>query len=198
MVDRLSDGERAELLGQLPEWTYDGAARAIRREFRFKDFSAAFAFMTRVALLAEKAGHHPDWSNVYNRVSIALSTHDAGGLNHAPLAAAEEGDPPRFERRLVGRAGERLPCLPAEIVQFGYACRHEQPSSRAGTRASMRPVSMIWRTVRMSARRGCTADEVKAAPAATPMTASVAKSMSCTRRTRRRRSSRGAVVLPTC
>jgi 4a-hydroxytetrahydrobiopterin dehydratase len=57
-------------------WTeYDGA---LRREFTFADFSEAFGFMTRVALLAERHGHHPDWSNSYRTVSIALSTHDAG------------------------------------------------------------------------------------------------------------------------
>jgi 4a-hydroxytetrahydrobiopterin dehydratase len=88
MVDRFSDSERADLLKELPGWTYDAAARAIRRDFRFKDFSAAFAFMTRVALLAEKAGHHPDWSNVYDRVAIALSTHDAGGVTEKDLKLA--------------------------------------------------------------------------------------------------------------
>jgi 4a-hydroxytetrahydrobiopterin dehydratase len=89
VVDKLSDSERMTVLEGLPEWSYDAQAGAIRREFRFKDFAEAFAFMARVALLAEKAGHHPDWSNVYNRVFIALSTHDAGGLttNDTMLAA---------------------------------------------------------------------------------------------------------------
>ncbi len=57
---------------------WDESDGALRRDFEFEDFSAAFAFMTRVALLAERAQHHPEWSNVYNRVSIALTTHDAG------------------------------------------------------------------------------------------------------------------------
>jgi 4a-hydroxytetrahydrobiopterin dehydratase len=90
MVDKLSDGDRMTALKGLPDWTYDAEAGAIRREFRFKDFSEAFAFMARVALLAEKAGHHPDWSNVYNRVFIALSTHDAGGLTAKDTALAAE------------------------------------------------------------------------------------------------------------
>jgi 4a-hydroxytetrahydrobiopterin dehydratase len=89
MLDKLSDAERETVLKALPDWSYDAGLGAIRREFRFRDFSEAFGFMTRVALLAEKAGHHPDWSNVYNRVTIALSTHDAGGLtaNDTMLAA---------------------------------------------------------------------------------------------------------------
>lgn len=88
MVERFSDAEREAALAGLPAWTYDAAARAIGREFRFKDFSEAFAFMTRVALAAEKANHHPDWSNAYNRVTIALSTHDAGGLTRKDVELA--------------------------------------------------------------------------------------------------------------
>ena len=62
---------------QIPEhWTHE--ENQLSRDFRFEDFSAAFAFMTRVALLAEQANHHPNWSNVYNVVSIALTSHDAG------------------------------------------------------------------------------------------------------------------------
>ena len=62
------------------------------RDFKFKDFSAAFGFMTRVALAAEKAGHHPEWNNVYNRVTIALSTHDAGGVTEKDLSLAKAID----------------------------------------------------------------------------------------------------------
>jgi 4a-hydroxytetrahydrobiopterin dehydratase len=76
---RLSDAERREALGGLPDWTYDEEAQALRRTFLFADFSEAFAFMTRVALAAEKADHHPDWSNSWNKVDIALSTHSEGG-----------------------------------------------------------------------------------------------------------------------
>ena len=65
---------------------------AYAKRKRLPDFSAAFAFMTRVALLAEAAGHHPDWSNVYNRVSIALSTHDAGGITERDLDLARRID----------------------------------------------------------------------------------------------------------
>jgi 4a-hydroxytetrahydrobiopterin dehydratase len=89
MIDKLTDTERETVLRGLPDWSYDAGLGAIQREFRFRDFGEAFGFMTRVALLAEKAGHHPDWSNVYNRVTITLSTHDAGGLtaNDTMLAA---------------------------------------------------------------------------------------------------------------
>jgi 4a-hydroxytetrahydrobiopterin dehydratase len=77
-------------LGTLPDWHHDKASASIGREVRFADFSQAFGFMARVALLAEKADHHPDWRNVYNRVSITLSTHDAGGLTEKDVALARE------------------------------------------------------------------------------------------------------------
>ena len=88
MVDLLSDAAREEALAALPLWRRDGEADAIVRQFRFKDFSEAFGFMARVALLAERAGHHPEWSNVYNKVSITLTTHDAGGLSQKDIDLA--------------------------------------------------------------------------------------------------------------
>ena len=88
----LSDEARAEALDALDEWDYDEARDAIVRKVLFADFSAAFAFMTRVALLAEKVDHHPEWSNVWNRVEIALTTHDAGGLSHRDVALARAID----------------------------------------------------------------------------------------------------------
>ncbi len=63
-----------------PLWSLEPGGKAIRRSLKFADFNAAFGFMTRVALAAEKADHHPEWSNVWNRVDIRLTTHDAGGL----------------------------------------------------------------------------------------------------------------------
>jgi 4a-hydroxytetrahydrobiopterin dehydratase len=88
----LSDEERTEALKALPEWRYDEAERAIARNFRFADFGAAFAFMTRVAIAAEKADHHPDWSNSWNKVSVALSTHSAGGVTARDLDLAKAMD----------------------------------------------------------------------------------------------------------
>jgi 4a-hydroxytetrahydrobiopterin dehydratase len=88
MVEQLSDAERADALDELDEWDYDEARDAITRTFTFADFSGAFGFMTRVALLAERADHHPEWSNVWNRVDIALTTHDAGGLSHRDVDLA--------------------------------------------------------------------------------------------------------------
>jgi 4a-hydroxytetrahydrobiopterin dehydratase len=88
-VEPLNDEDRAAALDTLDEWDYDESRDAITRRFTFADFSEAFAFMTRVALLAEKADHHPEWSNVWNRVDIALTTHDAGGLSHKDIAMAE-------------------------------------------------------------------------------------------------------------
>ena len=89
-MKRLDELERAEALKALPDWRYDGGRGAIVREFEFKDFVAAFSFMTGVALLAEKADHHPEWSNVYGRVSILLTTHDAGGLTSRDAELARE------------------------------------------------------------------------------------------------------------
>jgi 4a-hydroxytetrahydrobiopterin dehydratase len=77
---KLTIKERDKALSGLKGWVYDEAADAISHDFKFKDFSEAFAFMTRVALLAQAADHHPEWSNVYNKVSITLTTHDAGGV----------------------------------------------------------------------------------------------------------------------
>ena len=90
MVEALSEAERAEALDGLPDWDYDDARDAVTRTIAFGDFAEAFGFMARVAILAEKADHHPEWSNVYNRVHILLTTHDAGGLSHrdAEMAAA--------------------------------------------------------------------------------------------------------------
>lgn len=92
MADKLTTKQRETALRSLNGWVYDEAADAISHVFKFKDFSEAFGFMTRVALAADKAGHHPDWSNVYNKVTIALSTHDAGGLTDKDVALAKAID----------------------------------------------------------------------------------------------------------
>lgn len=84
----LSDSERAEALAGLEGWTFDAARNGIAKRFTFADFPAAFAFMTRVAFAAEKADHHPDWANVWNKVDILLSTHDAGGVTQKDVALA--------------------------------------------------------------------------------------------------------------
>jgi 4a-hydroxytetrahydrobiopterin dehydratase len=89
MVEQLDEAERVAALDRLGEWDYDEARDALTRSFLFADFSEAFAFMTRVALLAEKADHHPEWSNVWNRVDILLTTHDAGGLSARDVRMAE-------------------------------------------------------------------------------------------------------------
>ncbi len=80
-VAPLSDSERDALLAQHRDWSLGDDGKAIARTFRFADFNAAFGFMTRVALHADKVDHHPEWFNVYNRVEITLTTHDAGGLS---------------------------------------------------------------------------------------------------------------------
>jgi 4a-hydroxytetrahydrobiopterin dehydratase len=83
---KLSEAELGGALAGLPGWEL--RAGKLHREFRFGDFRAAFAFMTRCALAAETLDHHPDWSNVYNRVSVDLSTHDVGGITSLDLELA--------------------------------------------------------------------------------------------------------------
>jgi 4a-hydroxytetrahydrobiopterin dehydratase len=92
MIEPLSEQERADALDALDEWDYDDSRDAITRTFTFGDFSEAFAFMTRVALIAEKSDHHPEWTNVWNRVDVLLTTHDAGGLSVRDVAMAEAMD----------------------------------------------------------------------------------------------------------
>ena len=88
MVEKLSEAGRAALARDLPDWTMVDGRDAITRTFRFADFNAAWGFMARVALLAEKQDHHPEWFNVWNRVEITLSTHDAGGLSARDVTLA--------------------------------------------------------------------------------------------------------------
>ena len=86
-MKRLDDAAISAALDTLPGWQRDGDQ--LRRDFSFADFNAAWGFMSRVALCAEAMNHHPEWSNVYNSVSIGLSTHDAGGLTELDLKLAE-------------------------------------------------------------------------------------------------------------
>ncbi len=92
MIETLDLEARAALTVSLPEWNLVEGRDAITRRFRFTDFSAAFGFMTRVALLAETQNHHPEWFNVWNRVDITLSTHDAGGLSVRDVTLARAID----------------------------------------------------------------------------------------------------------
>jgi 4a-hydroxytetrahydrobiopterin dehydratase len=89
MVEKLDAAGRAALAKDLPHWSMVDGRDAITRSVRFADFSAAWGFMARVALLAEKHDHHPEWSNVWNRVEITLTTHDAGGLSARDVALAK-------------------------------------------------------------------------------------------------------------
>jgi 4a-hydroxytetrahydrobiopterin dehydratase len=85
---KLTESELKASLLELPDWQLQN--NALQRDFKFKDFSEAFAFMTRVALAAEKMDHHPDWSNVYNQVNIRLNTHDAGGITELDKQLAQK------------------------------------------------------------------------------------------------------------
>lgn len=92
MVEKLREDERDRVLADLPGWTPTSEPDGIRRRFAFADFNAAFGFMTRVAMLAEQADHHPDWSNSYNKVDITLTTHAAGGLSRRDIDLARRID----------------------------------------------------------------------------------------------------------
>ena len=87
-IERLSTAEITTALADLPAWSLREDGLALVKTYRFADFSQAFAFMTRVALEAERTDHHPEWFNVYNRVEVTLTTHDAGGVSARDLAMA--------------------------------------------------------------------------------------------------------------
>jgi 4a-hydroxytetrahydrobiopterin dehydratase len=85
---KLTGDARRKALAELPGWRVAEGRDAITKSFVFKDFNQAFAFMARVALMAERIDHHPEWSNVYNKVEILLTSHDAGGLTERDLRLA--------------------------------------------------------------------------------------------------------------
>ena len=89
MIQRLTAAERETALSGLGGWQTVAGRDAIHKTFQFRDFNEAFGFMARVALMAERMDHHPEWSNVYNRVEITLTTHDAGGLSERDIQLAE-------------------------------------------------------------------------------------------------------------
>ena len=91
-MEPLAKHERDSALAEVPSWSMVNDRDAIERHFQFDDFNAAFGFMTRVALLAEQQNHHPEWFNVWNRVHIVLSTHDAGGLSIRDIQLAKDID----------------------------------------------------------------------------------------------------------
>jgi 4a-hydroxytetrahydrobiopterin dehydratase len=88
MAEKLTGETRQRVLAELPGWSEVDGRDAIYKSFRFKNFNQAFAFMTRVALMAEKMDHHPEWFNVYNRVDVTLVTHDADGVTDRDVRLA--------------------------------------------------------------------------------------------------------------
>jgi 4a-hydroxytetrahydrobiopterin dehydratase len=88
MATKLTEDERKRAITGLRGWTEVDGRDAIKKSFRFADFNRAFGFMSRVALMAEKLDHHPEWFNVYNRVDVTLATHDAGGVTHLDIELA--------------------------------------------------------------------------------------------------------------
>ena len=92
MAQKISPGARKSALARLAGWSEVAGRDAISKTFVFKDFSEAFGFMTRAALVAEKMDHHPEWLNVYKKVEVTLSTHDAGGVTELDIKLAEAMD----------------------------------------------------------------------------------------------------------
>ncbi len=91
-VAQLTEAERTAALAAVPGWVLRKDGAAITRQFKFRDFAQAWGFMEQVAALAEAQDHHPEWSNVYNRVEITLTTHDAGGLSARDVQLARDID----------------------------------------------------------------------------------------------------------
>jgi 4a-hydroxytetrahydrobiopterin dehydratase len=92
MAQKLTAEQRKAALDKLAGWSEVAGRDAIAKTFTFKDFNQAFGFMTRVALVAEKMDHHPEWSNVYKTVAVTLATHDAGGVTELDVKLAEAMD----------------------------------------------------------------------------------------------------------
>lgn len=88
MVEKLSEEEITQAMQELTGWSRSEGKEAIEKTFNFKNFSQAWAFMSRSALLAEKMNHHPEWFNVWNRVEVTLNTHDVGGLSELDMKMA--------------------------------------------------------------------------------------------------------------
>jgi 4a-hydroxytetrahydrobiopterin dehydratase len=107
MVKRLLAKALRDRLARHPHWRLAPDRRAIRREFQFVDFAQAFSFMSEVALVAERRKHHPDWQNIYNRVAISLTTHDAGGLTRRDFDLAGAIDEAFGRFALVPSRGAR-------------------------------------------------------------------------------------------
>ena len=92
MAEKLELKERNKILKTLKDWKKTRGRDSIEKNYIFKDFTSAFSWMTRIALIAEKMDHHPEWFNVYNKVNVTLSTHDAGGITELDIKLAKEMD----------------------------------------------------------------------------------------------------------
>ncbi len=99
VADTLAQGTLDEALASLPDWAVADGGAALERSYRFSDFMTAFGFMGRVAVYADVVDHHPEWFNVYNRVDVTLTSHDAGGITRRDIAMA------RFMDRAARKSG---------------------------------------------------------------------------------------------
>lgn len=101
MVEKLKPAEKKAAMARLKGWTKTRGRDAIQKQFVFADFNAAFAWMSRVAMQAEKLDHHPEWANVYKTVNVVLTTHDAGGVSALDVTMA------KFMDKTAGAAGRK-------------------------------------------------------------------------------------------
>jgi len=115
MVEKLDKTARATLATKLPDWLLEG--EHLKRSFRFKDFNEAWGFMNRVALLAEKMNHHPEWQNTYNVVDVTLSTHDCHGLSALDVDMAAKID--SFAGSATVQTDHSLPVLSLCQIRAG-------------------------------------------------------------------------------
>lgn len=92
MVEKLQEAVRRQAFSEIPSWQLTSARDALHRSFKFHNFSEAWGFMSRIALLAETHDHHPEWSNVYNRVDITLTTHECDGISERDISLAKAID----------------------------------------------------------------------------------------------------------
>ena len=134
MAQKLTGDARKAALAKLAGWSEVDGRDAISKKFTFKDFNAAFGFMTRAALVAEKLDHHPEWFNVYNKVEVTLSTHDAGGVTERDIELAEA-----MNRMAGSHASAAHPFGPARASPI------LPPARQSGARGSIERARVVGR-----------------------------------------------------
>ena len=141
MAEKLTPDARSKALAELSGWSETDGRDAISKRFVFKDFNAAFGFMARAALVAEKLDHHPEWFNVYKTVDVTLSTHDAGGLTELDVKLAQSHGP---DRRLTARLAA-WPCARLDRDHLSDRTQRIRTMRAAGAAAGRMGFDRFWR-----------------------------------------------------